>query len=60
MVLRLIRDVKAQDTTEYTLLLAFVVVIAAAIFSVSAQDVRTIWGVASATTQSAAMVASGS
>jgi Flp pilus assembly pilin Flp len=44
-VLALLFDEKAQDSTEYTLMLAFVVVVSAAIFMLNGGSVSVIWGI---------------
>lgn len=53
------RDAGGQDITEYSLLLAFVIVIAVAIFLISGEDIQSIW-TASSTTVSAASSVAGS
>lgn len=40
---RFVQDQTAQDFTEFTLLLAFVVVVAVAIFQVATGNVTSIW-----------------
>ncbi len=44
---RFIREQDGQDTMEYTLLLGFVALAAAAIFPVVTTSIKTIWQVAS-------------
>ena len=41
-----LRDEEGQDTMEYTLLLGFVALAAAAIFPVVTDSIKTIWNVA--------------
>ncbi|MBI2685869.1 MAG: hypothetical protein HYX27_06115 [Acidobacteria bacterium] len=50
---------QGQDITEYTLLLAFVVVVALAVFVLAGNDIQGIWK-ASSTTVSAASSVAGS
>ena len=44
---RFLRQEDGQDTMEYTLLLGFVALAAAAIFPVVTTSIKTVWGVAS-------------
>ncbi len=44
---RFFRDEQGQDLVEYTLLLAFVALASAAIFTTAGQSVRGIWATAS-------------
>ncbi len=47
LVRRFLREEDGQDTMEYTLLLGFVALAAAAIFPVVTTSIKTIWNVAS-------------
>lgn len=52
-----VQEQDGQDLIEYTLLLAFVVLAAAALFISSGQSVGSIWGISSTTLGSAASAA---
>jgi Flp pilus assembly pilin Flp len=51
------QDRRGQDITEYSLLIAFVVVIAVVIFLITGDDIRGIWRASSATVSAACSVA---
>lgn len=53
-----LKDEQGQDLIEYTLLLAFVALAAAALFTNVGSSISTIWTSASTTTASAATAAS--
>ncbi len=53
----LIREDRGQDVTEYSLLLAFVVVISAAIFIINTESIHSVWGQSSTTLSAASSVA---
>ena len=55
MLNRFIRDEQGQDLIEYTLLLAFVALASAALFTQAGGSVKTIWGAASTNLASAAV-----
>jgi len=55
---RLWRDEEGQDLIEYTLLLAFVALVAAGLFIQAGQSVSGIWGTANTTLTSASTAAS--
>lgn len=57
---RLCEEIDGQDLIEYTLLLAFVVLAAAALFIQSGQSVSKIWGISNGTLQNAATAATSS
>jgi len=59
-LIRFFRDEQGQDLIEYTLLLAFVCLAAAAIFIPEGQGIGSIWSVASITTSEAASAAKSS
>ena len=50
----LVKDEQGQDLIEYTLLLAFVALASAALFTTTGGSVSTIWGAASTTLINAA------
>ena len=54
---RVMQDRRGQDITEYSLLIAFVVVIAVVIFLITGDDIRGIWRASSATVSAACSVA---
>ncbi len=54
---RFFRDEQGQDLVEYTLLLAFVALASAAIFTTAGQSVKTIWTTASQQLTNAAAAA---
>ncbi len=58
VIIRFVRDDQGQDLIEYTLLLAFVALAAAAIFIPTGQGIASIWSVTSTTVASAASSAS--
>jgi Flp pilus assembly pilin Flp len=53
-----VRDEQGQDLIEYTLLLAFVALASAALFTSAGTSVKTIWGAASTNLANAAAGAS--
>jgi Flp pilus assembly pilin Flp len=53
-----LKDEQGQDLIEYTLLLAFVALAAAALFTNVGTSISGIWGTASSTTAAAATAAS--
>jgi len=55
---RLWKDEEGQDLIEYTLLLAFVALVAAGLFIQAGQSVSGIWGTASAQLSNASTAAS--
>jgi Flp pilus assembly pilin Flp len=59
-IIRFIREEQGQDLIEYTLLLAFVCLAAAAIFIPEGQGIGSIWSATSVLTQSAASAAAAS
>ena len=58
--IRFFREEQGQDLIEYTLLLAFVALAAAAIFIPEGQGIGSIWSTTSVVTQSAASAATSS
>jgi Flp pilus assembly pilin Flp len=54
MMMNFLRDDQGQDLIEYTLLLAFVALAAAALFIKAGTSVSTIWTTANTTLKSAA------
>jgi len=56
-MVRFLREEQGQDLIEYTLLLAFVCLAAAAIFIPEGRGIGSIWSVASQTTSQAASAA---
>ena len=60
VIIRFIREEQGQDLIEYTLLLAFVCLAAAAIFIPEGQGIGSIWSATSVLTQSAASAAAAS
>jgi len=58
--IRFLREEQGQDLIEYTLLLAFVCLAAAAIFIPEGQGIGSIWSVTSTVTASAASAATAS
>jgi len=59
-LIRLFHEEQGQDLIEYTLLLAFVALAAAAIFIPEGQGIGSIWSTTSVVTQSAASAATSS
>ena len=57
LMVRFIREEQGQDLIEYTLLLAFVCLAAAAIFIPEGKGIGSIWSTTSIVTQSAASAA---
>ncbi len=55
---RFLREEQGQDLIEYTLLLAFVALVAAAVFIPTGQSVSSIWSIASSRLANAAAAAS--
>lgn len=53
----LLQEDRGQDITEYSLLLAFVVVIAVAIFIINTESITSVWGQSSTTLSAACSVA---
>jgi len=53
----LIQEERGQDITEYSLLLAFVVVVAVAIFVINTESINSVWGQSSTTLSAACSVA---
>lgn len=60
MITALWRDEPGQDLIEYTLLLAFVALVAAGLFIQSGQSTSGIWSIANAQLSSASSAASAS
>jgi len=60
LMVRFLREEQGQDLIEYTLLLAFVALAAAAIFIPEGQGIGSIWSATSVVTQSAASAAKAS
>ena len=60
VIIRFIREEQGQDLIEYTLLLAFVCLAAAAIFIPEGKGIGSIWSATSVLTQSAASAAAAS
>ena len=58
LMVRFMREEQGQDLIEYTLLLAFVALAAAAIFIPTGKGIASIWSVTSTTVASAASAAS--
>jgi len=57
LMVRFLREEQGQDLIEYTLLLAFVCLAAAAIFIPTGKGIATIWNVANGVTTNAASAA---
>ena len=60
MLLEFLRDEQAQDLIEYTLLLAFVMLLSAALFITAGQNTSGIWSTANTTLSSASSAAGAS
>jgi len=58
MMMNFLRDEQGQDLIEYTLLLAFVALAAAALFIQAGNSVETIWTTANTQLANAALAAS--
>lgn len=58
LIIRFVREEQGQDLIEYTLLLAFVALVAAAIFIPTGQSVSEIWSIANSRVSQAAASAS--
>lgn len=54
LFMNLVKDEQGQDLIEYTLLLAFVALASAALFTQAGGSVKTIWGAASGNLANAA------